>query len=227
MNRCEFRCYRREFIKATREVLLREHSHALSEAAFPAYANSNPCISFLFWQRVRLVMREVRKSSGYERALDFGCGGGVLLPFLAQCCKSVTGLDIDVTPHKKLRTLLAFPPNIVVLETQRFPLVSFADSSMDLIVALDVLEHVDNLQETVANFVRMLTRRGQLIVSGPTENYLYKLGRRIAGPEYSGDYHVRNIYDIRDMLARHFDVETFGTLFPLFPLFKLYRCIPR
>jgi 2-polyprenyl-3-methyl-5-hydroxy-6-metoxy-1,4-benzoquinol methylase len=98
---------------------------------------------------------------------------------------------------------------------------------MDLIVALDVLEHVDNLQETVANFVRMLTRRGQLIVSGPTENYLYKLGRRIAGPEYSGDYHVRNIYDIRDMLARHFDVETFGTLFPLFPLFKLYRCIPR
>ena len=33
-----------------------------------------------------------------------------------------------------------------------------------------------------------------LIISGPTESFLYKIGRKLAG--FSGDYHVTNIYDV-------------------------------
>jgi 2-polyprenyl-3-methyl-5-hydroxy-6-metoxy-1,4-benzoquinol methylase len=223
MNRSDFLSYKRQFVRATREVLTREQSYVLSEAAFPAYANSNPLISYLFWQRVWLTMSHFHDGSHRERALDFGCGGGVLLPFLAQRCQTVVGLDIDLSPHQKLRTLVRFPENIEVLDVRQRPLESFAKGSFDVITALDVLEHVEDLDHTLAGLRTLLKPGGEILVSGPTENWLYKIGRRIAGSAYSGDYHVRNISDIHSALTQHFRVVPLATLYPFLPLFKLYR----
>ena len=66
---------------------------------------------------------------------------------------------------------------------------------------------------------RKLRAGGVLIVSGPTENRAYALGRWLAG--FSGDYHVRSIFDVEDDVAKSkFARESLQQL-PLFP--RLFR----
>jgi len=58
-----------------------------------------------------------------------------------------------------------------------------------------------------------------LIVSGPTENRAYELGRWIAG--FSGDYHVRSVFDVEHDVAKSKLVRESLRQLPLFP--RLFR----
>jgi SAM-dependent methyltransferase len=217
-----FQAYKRPFVEASRKVLRAEQSPALSEAAFPAYANPNPLISFLFWQRIRRAIHFLAKRGKYNAVLDFGCGGGVMLPFLASVSQRVVGMDIDLSPHKKLAAHVGFPENVEVHDAKERSLRSWSSGTFDVVTALDVLEHVPNLEETVSELERVLAPGGVLIASGPTENILYRIGRKIAGRDYSGAYHVRNIYDIEAVLASVIKLRTLATLYYPLPLFRIY-----
>jgi hypothetical protein len=61
-----------------------------------------------------------------------------------------------------------------------------------------------------------------MVISGPTENVLYKLGRALAGSEYSGDYHERGILEVRDLLAEQMQVIQIATLYWPVPLFEVF-----
>jgi hypothetical protein len=61
-----------------------------------------------------------------------------------------------------------------------------------------------------------------MVVSGPTENVLYRIGRRLAGPEYSGDYHARGIAEIRRELERIGTVTPVADLYPPVTLFEVF-----
>jgi hypothetical protein len=65
--------------------------------------------------------------------------------------------------------------------------------------ALDSLEHNDSVPELVGALIAGLKADGRLIVSGPTENGLYRFGRRVAG--FKGHYHHTNIHDIEQVIA--------------------------
>ena len=223
MKRNDFRRYKARFVRATRRVLAQRATEksALDEAAFPAYANANALISFLFWSRVRCAMRKIARHKNIENALDFGCGGGVMLPFLAQRAARVVAYDADLRPLHALSAQLPLAPNVKPMDAHSHPLAQFGDGEFDLILALDVLEHVDDLAEVLRQFARVLRRDGLLIVSGPTENFLYQMGRRLAGPEYSGAYHVRAMHDIESALQTQFEVRDAINLFGPLPLFRI------
>jgi 2-polyprenyl-3-methyl-5-hydroxy-6-metoxy-1,4-benzoquinol methylase len=91
-----------------------------------------------------------------------------------------------------------------------------------LVIALDVLEHVKDLPRTLSELLALLTPGGQLIVSGPTENILYRIGRKVAGPEYSGTYHERGIAEIKNELAHISRIEPIATLYWPVPLFEIF-----
>lgn len=91
-----------------------------------------------------------------------------------------------------------------------------------MIISMDVLEHIDNLQDVFAGFCRITKTGGMVVVSGPTENFFYKLGRMIAGKEYTGDYHVTNIYNVREVMKTFMETNTVATLYYPFPLFKIF-----
>jgi len=91
----------------------------------------------------------------------------------------------------------------------------------DIITALDVLEHVPDLDETIVRLGNLLKPGGKLVVCGPTENAFYRLGRRLAG--FSGAYHLRNIEDIRQSVHKQFSTVNLGTIYPWLPLFKLFE----
>ncbi len=68
----------------------------------------------------------------------------------------------------------------------------------------------------------LLRPGGQIVISGPTENIFYKIGRKLAGPEYSGDYHERGILEVRELLGDQMDIIHIATLYWPLPLFEVF-----
>jgi len=167
-------------------------------------------------------MKYIESRAPYEKVLDFGCGSGVMLSFLAQHSQHVTALDIDLDPLERVKKYIPLGENVLVLDAKQSPISQLAPKSFDLINALDVLEHVDDLPGTLTDLLNLLKPGGQLIVSGPTENILYQVGRKLAGPEYSGEYHERGTAEIKRELARMAHVRQIATLYWPIPLFEVF-----
>jgi 2-polyprenyl-3-methyl-5-hydroxy-6-metoxy-1,4-benzoquinol methylase len=222
MNSSEFNAYKKRYRTAIRQVLAEALPGRLDEAAFPAYSHPNPLINWLFWQRLRVVMEYIQQAAPVERVLDFGCGSGVMLPFLAEVSKEVSALDIDLAPLEWVQRCIPLAPNVRVLDANHNSISDLPPHSYDFINALDVLEHVDDLPRTLADLLRLLKPGGRIIVSGPTENILYRLGRKVAGPEYSGAYHERGVAEIRALLAQQAAVKPIATLYWPMPLFDIF-----
>jgi SAM-dependent methyltransferase len=219
MRARDFRRYRADFTRAQREVLALGGSDALNEAAFPAYATSPWPARFLFWQRVRRVMEFLEARAPIGAVLDFGCGGGVMLPFLGGVAGRVAAVDRELGPLREMRRRLTFPPGLEVRDAAD----GLPEGPFDFVLALDVLEHVDDLAGTLRQLLEVMAPGGEIVVSGPTENLLYRLGRGISGPEYSGSYHVRSVHQIRRSMEQVMPVSPLATVYPLVPLFRIVR----
>ena len=171
-----------------------------NETAVPSYCHLNPLIRRLFWRRLDVAVGLSGLRAG-ESVLDFGTGSGLLLPTLHATAARVAATDIVIAPARSLAAAIG-------VEAELFPSDQFADwvqqhrSMFDCVFALDVLEHVEDAELLTLSslFRRLLNERGRLIVSGPTESALYRLGRALAG--FRNEYHHRNIFDISRVLEQ-------------------------
>jgi 2-polyprenyl-3-methyl-5-hydroxy-6-metoxy-1,4-benzoquinol methylase len=222
MNSVEFHAYKSRFRAAIHKVINETEKGRLDEAAFPAYSHPNLLINWLFWQRLHIAMKHISRHGPYERVLDFGCGSGVILPFLSQKSRQVIAIDLDLVPLESMKKHIQLASNVEVYHAKDKAFTNLPSNSLDLIVALDVLEHVGDLPGTLKDLMFMLKPGGQLLVSGPTETSFYQLGRRIAGSEYSGEYHKRGIAEIKRELAKLGTITHIGTLYWPVPLFEIF-----
>jgi hypothetical protein len=67
----------------------------------------------------------------------------------------------------------------------------------------------------------MLKPGGQLLVTGPTENLAYRIGRRMVG--FTGEYHHLTIYDVLKEVAKQFEVQVVDRIPALVPLFLVAK----
>jgi len=222
MKSSEFNAYKRRYGAAIQQVLSEAEPGRLDEIGFPAYSHTNPLIKWLFWRRLHIVMDHVERGAPYARALDFGCGSGVMLPFLSRVCAEVVAADVDLLPLERMKRRIPLPSNVTEWDASGVAMAQGEAASFDLIIALDVLEHVKDLPWTLAQLLRLLKKGGQLIVSGPTENALYRFGRKLAGPEYSGEYHERGVAEIRGTLMQQAQVKQIATLYWPVALFEIF-----
>jgi SAM-dependent methyltransferase len=139
-----------------------------------------------------------------KRVLDIACGAGYVSDCLAQTASSVTA--IDLSPEAVAAARISYPaPNIEFLAADARGL-PFAAASFDLIVAFEVIEHLDDPLALLSEARRLLAPGGQLIVSTPNRIY-YTETRRISGPN---PYHVRELdfEEFRTALANVFPSVT-------------------
>jgi len=213
----EFKTAFNQIIKEGKEV----DNYKIDEAALPAYAHKNPLIDWLFWKRIKVAYNFAINQNNCEKVLDFGCGSGILSYLLAKNNFSVTSCDIEFKPLNFVKNKINFPSTIEFIEgdilTKDLP-----EKSFDMIFAMDVLEHIDNLEPYIKLFERLLKPTGFILVSGPSENIFYKIGRKIAGNRFTGDYHVTNITIIKKAFQPFLNVSTLKKL--LFPviLFEIF-----
>ena len=187
-------------------ALLRQMAGDLSledrdEMAIPSYLHRNPALRWMAWRRVAVIASHLQDAveRGADTAvMDYGCGTGVLLEECSRAADRVFGVDLVLDSARLLvrewgldRVTLLTPPEA---ETQ------VAAGSLDAIVAAEVLEHVEPLEPVLELFHRWLKPGGKLLVSLPTENGLYRFGRRLAG--FSGHYHHANAATIDPVIRR-------------------------
>ena len=94
--------------------------------------------------------------------LDIGCGGGLVCEPLARLGGNVTGVDADAnaisvaTDHAALGGLDITYKNGAAEDLQQ---------TYDVVLALEVIEHVDNVEEFVENCVKLCAEDGLIIFS--------------------------------------------------------------
>lgn len=215
-----------------RDVFENREIANVDEQAGPAYFAGLPLSRWLFWRRLRQAVRHIPEESG-QTCIDFGCGFGLLLPWLAENFDRVIG--VDLVPDLSRRFLENYwlhhhagnaGFDMTKLElVEGLSQVECEPGSVDLIVALDVLEHVEDRRTLIAEFAKLLSPQGCVLISGPTESWWYRLGRKIVG--FSGDYHVCDVYDVGRDLEDKLDVEYVARVPSFPPLFEILRATPR
>lgn len=164
----------------------------LEESCVPSYVHGNMAAAAVSWWRLAAAARLYRRYGGAGTILDFGAGTGEIHHLLETpgAYHFVEGND-----------LLAGALQSFIPSAMRQDLASLPAESFDVVLALDSLEHNDDIAVLVASLFAALRPGGVLILSGPTENWLYRLGRRLAG--FSGHYHTTTIAHIEAAMAPH------------------------
>lgn len=118
----------------------------------------------------RELIRRLIESSGrmFDRVLDYGCGPGSNADALAGDGIELIGLDAseDALEHAKATGEYA---RLLRSADETIPL---PDASVDLILAADVLEHVDD-KRALAEMYRTLKPGGVLVVTVPAHRWLW------------------------------------------------------
>ena len=163
------------------------------------YHDRNVLVRELFWRRLDalLALSEVARR---ERVLDFGGGNGVLLPTLARRYQQVVCVDL----HTEMATAITRSMGLANIEvmTGEISAVGLAEGSFDTIIAADVLEHVRDLPLVIEHFDALLRPGGELLVSAPSENRFYALGRRVFGYRKPHDHYYPAAFIERTVAER-------------------------
>lgn len=162
----------------------------------------------------RLVRRFVRHT---HLAVDVGCGSGRNMLLLSHYSDTVMGFDRS-SAALEMAAARGFP--VARADGQSMPL---ADSSVDLLCAFDVLEHLDDDMSALCEFHRVLQPGGFLLVTVPAYRFLWSehdealMHRR----RYSAsELHVK-LTRSRFRVAK----RSYAVFFPFFPIvfYRLFR----
>jgi SAM-dependent methyltransferase len=120
------------------------------------------------------------KDLGHRPAvLDIGCGTGYGTAALAEPASSATGIDLAPNAIAYARSHYQHPHlGFVAGSATALP---FADASFDLITAFEVIEHLQDGNQLLAEARRVLRPGGVLLVSTPNATY-YAQTRSQTGP---------------------------------------------
>ncbi|NWK95375.1 bifunctional 2-polyprenyl-6-hydroxyphenol methylase/3-demethylubiquinol 3-O-methyltransferase UbiG [Sphingobium lactosutens] len=128
-----------------------------------------------------------------KRALDVGCGAGLLTEPLARLGAAVTGLD--AAPENIAAAAAHAQRQHLAIDYRATPVEEMADTGYDLVTSMEVIEHVADPAAFVAALAAKLAPDGLMILSTPNRTPLSRLamitiGESVGGiPKGTHDWH--------------------------------------
>lgn len=172
-----------------------------------------------WWRSRRFILLRVIESYVHRDnidILDVGCGNGLFFSDLARF-GTVQGVETDeslITAENPCRDRIHSMP---------LGHPAYRGLSFDLITALDVMEHIDDDSEAVAQLCNMLRPDGILILMVPALMCLWD-----SHDELNRHYRRYNASDLRDLVKHHGDILDLRYLYHwLVPLKLAFKGINR
>ncbi len=138
-----------------------------------------------------------------RRVLDIACGEGYGSDFFAKYATEVIGLDIsqDVIVHAKGRYANRDNLQFAVASCSVLP---FNDASFDIVISFETIEHIKEQTDMLAEFRRVLTKDGLLVISSPDKK-TYSDDR-----QFQNEFHVRELYkdELSALLSEQFPIQS-------------------
>lgn len=202
-------------IKQRRESLgkyfdIRHEFKDIEESCIPSYIHANRFAAYVAWLRLIAAAKLYRRFAPTGAVLDFGSSSGELYHLL----------NLE-EPYHFIETNEALVSALKkwIPSAQRQELSEIENSRYGAIFALDVLEHFDDIQGCLNQLLLGMRQSGVFFVSGPTENFLYHIGRKISG--FRGQYHTTNIYHIETLISRKMNLLALKVVPCGIPLFRV------
>ena len=121
--------------------------------------------------RLDFIINNFNKPLNNKKVLDIGCGGGLISELLSKKKANVTGIDENIynikqaKNHAKISSL-----KINYLNKSLNSFNKKNKQKYDLILCLEVLEHVENVEESLEIISKLLKTNGTLILSTINRN---------------------------------------------------------
>jgi 2-polyprenyl-3-methyl-5-hydroxy-6-metoxy-1,4-benzoquinol methylase len=162
--------------------------------------------------KMEYVKKFLSKFPKKKKILDVGCGEGILVQEFRKYGYDITGLDLNYSSN-----------HVVKGDITKMP---FKQGSFDLVLCLDVVEHLSFEQQELAfaEMARVLKKDGILFTSIPNLSHFAsritflfggKLLRTSTIDRHRGD---RPIGEYVKIIKRNFKVEKRKGFFPTYPL---------
>jgi len=149
-------------------------------------------------EKIDLLLNSLKDLNG-KLCLEVGCARGTVSHFLRTSGGTWFHADTDRSNVQAAISLvkdgvLQIPPNVL----------PFPDSTFDVIVSLDYLEHVHDDDAAMSELRRVLKPGGRLLISTPTTGPTFLLNKikPAIGLTLDKYGHVREGYDLGDLRAR-------------------------
>lgn len=190
-------------------------------AAYPSqehlyYCNFEPAL-----ERLRFISKQLKRlDKGDMQFCDLGFGPGVLTQFILEEKSAWTACGIDISPEcvhyaNKLMEFKGINER-VQLTTGDVRQLPYTDNNFDLILAMEVLEHIPDPIKGLLEAVRVLKPGGYTITSIPVQLpipmhlYVPKSPREVL------DLYERANLKVLDFSAKEFKMDSAGTFVATF-----------
>lgn len=122
--------------------------------------------------RAKTIISFIEKNVGKrDTILDAGCGSGFYFPYLSTRCSRLYGIEFSPEGAEMAKKRIqpgkgeVFTGSI----TEAFPLES---KSVDFILCSEVLEHIEELDKVLDEFLRVLKKDGKILVTVPNFSFM-------------------------------------------------------
>ena len=133
---------------------------------------------------VAWALASVELAGKSAHVLDLGCGDGRVTALLARAGAEATGVDPSEVALERAR---ARHPDLEFRTTAADGTLPFADGVFDVVVCLNVLEHVADTQRLMSEARRVLPAGGRIAIAVPHHGRLQSLWIAVASFERHHD----------------------------------------
>jgi len=175
----------------------------------------NPIQQWWHSHKISQVMLHVPSGSG--KVLDLGCGCGDLFEPLVEKGKEVIGVDNDPGVIEYLRNNKDLTN--VHLVNRDVTSTDAESNSIDIVLALDIIEHVQQPEKLIMEINRVLKSSGILILTTPHNTILWRIIWRVWNVVIPYDKHeafsrqdITTLLDNNNMVIHRMLTTHFGCL---------------
>lgn len=203
---------------------LHNHYNSLDGDIDERAYNSDLCTQRYFQRRRTDTIKKMLGAGNSDVILDIGCGSGVQIRALDLGKPNlIIGMDVNRNALLYAKKKEISHSEFIIADAQLLP---FREQTIDKIICAEIIEHLSNPEQLIAESQRVLRQDGSIVISTPNENSVWGLYEFLwdafgRGRNY-GETHLR-FFSVKDLdtCFKSFQTRTSTTLFFVSPFIAL------